>query len=130
MGVRKKVFENIQFDEDAKLSEDHIFMMQCRKQGYRFKFLREPQYTLSLRRFKKEGTLKVMRTYARAQLLFLTGKKVTTIPEDYPMLGGDYYHTQPEVSYLAMLQKHFAQLSRSQLERAKRLLSLLNEFQA
>jgi glycosyltransferase involved in cell wall biosynthesis len=91
IGIKANCCEQIRFDETLTLSEDHDFIHQAVDHGFEFQVLHQPQYTYSLRRFKKEGTLKILRTYAKLNINYLMGKKEYQQLSDYPMLGGEYY---------------------------------------
>ena len=95
IGCRKKVMDNIKFNEKIKFIEDGKFIQDTCKNNFTFSIFRDPWYFYSLRRMKATGTLKIMRTVAPLQLQFLRGKDITET-ESYPMDGGTYYEQFPE----------------------------------
>lgn len=125
IGVRKPITKSILFDEKLTLSEDAEFFRTIVNKGYKFKVFRSPNYTYSLRRFKKDGTLKIMRIYAKAQLHYVLGKKYTTLIPEYPMSGGSYYSNNTQQT---IFNKYtiFLKATKKQLRQAQKLLKLMN----
>ena len=90
IGIKKKFFENLGgFDPKIVFAEDSNFVRRAAKKGYRFEVFKDPRFTHSLRRFRKEGTLNTIRRTAKMHL-----KNLAKIPIDqkkeYPM-GGDKF---------------------------------------
>ncbi len=125
IGVKKSVFKKVQFDETLTLSEDHDFVLKAIEQNYRFRFFREPRYVFSLRRFKKEGTLKIARIYAKAQLYHLMGKKMTEPQPDYPMGGEQYQHIE-NTGFFKQVLHSVTHISQKQLHQARELVKQLS----
>lgn len=122
--AHKKVVDEVQFDEKISLSEDHEFVLQAIKKGFKFAILREPRFSYSLRRFKHDGTLKTLRACARASLLYLAGEKVQGIASFYPMSGGGYYDTTSYRKHLfGQLQQVLTSAPSSQINQAKKVLA-------
>lgn len=91
IGCKKTVFKKVKgFDEAVMFGEDTEFVRRVAKSGFSFVFLKEPSYVYSLRRFRKEGTLTLMRKTAPMGLKMLLNKK-NTDAEIYPMFGGNYF---------------------------------------
>lgn len=78
------------FDEALFMAEDHDIVSRARKVGVQAKMLKNIAVRVSIRRFKREGSLALLRKYTIATIqTFKTGgveKKLF----DYTM-GGDYY---------------------------------------
>lgn len=92
IGCRRDVFTEINgFDETITFAEDVNFVFRVVKAGYKFVVFKEPTFVYSLRRFRKEGTLRLIRNLAPIGLKNLAHKKITEPMESYPMLGGKYF---------------------------------------
>ncbi len=104
IGIRKSVFEKIEgFDENLKFAEDTDLLERAVKEGFNFKISRDNYYYFSLRRFKKEGTLKSIRQYALLNLnRVLKIDKFTKLP-DYEM-GGHLFDGKTKKESLAWIQ--------------------------
>lgn len=130
IGVRRAIFNEIQFQEKSQIFEDGFFVRECINAGHHFRIFREPRYVFSLRRVVKEGSLKMMRVTASAQLNYILGKKLEhfeTHNHGYVMKGGTYYD-DPYQSPLINLQHFIERASQKQLIKAKNLLKYLQEW--
>lgn len=129
IGVRRTIARQFRFNENLAMSEDHQYVLDITKAGYDLKYFRDPRYTFSLRRFKKDGTLKILRTYAQVSLKYLAGQKVNQQPPEYPMKGGAYYD-EPAHNPLVITQMfdflHSA--SKKQLDRAIKVWDYLTKI--
>lgn len=86
--VKKNIFLKLNgFREDIKISEDHDFSIRALKKNIECVILKEPRVTYSLRRFRAEGTLPVLRKYAHGQIYSLLKGPITRELFDYPMGG-------------------------------------------
>lgn len=121
IGVKQTIFSKIQFDEKQKVVEDCLFVQQANKAGYKFKTFRDPQYTYSLRRLKKEGNLKMAYTIATIQLKFLLGDDFDKNNYGYEMKGGGYYDTKPS-SMINDLHEYINKSSKKQLKQARKVM--------
>lgn len=79
------------FHEEVVHAEDYDLSTRLHKAGYRMTILKEPQLIFSLRRFRHEGRLAVLRKNAKATLHVLTRGAITHEIFSYPM-GGSIYH--------------------------------------
>lgn len=89
--VRRDVFiASGGYDEQRGYGEDQEFSMRLYEQGIELDFLRETIYVYSLRRFRKQGTLKMMQFYAKNSLITLITKRA---PNNIPgyIMGGHLY---------------------------------------
>lgn len=127
IGVKRSVCHKVRFDEKITLSEDVEFVREVVNQGNHFSVFKNPKFTYSLRRFKKEGSLKVLRVYANAQLHSILGKKFTDPVVDYPMIGGAYYQT-PSPSPIIKLYSFFVKASKQQIKQARKLFLFMKNF--
>lgn len=78
------------FEEKVKHAEDHYFAQKAKKKGITARFLKEPVLTVSLRRFRSEGRIEVLRKYAKSLTHVLFKGPITKDIFDYPM-GGEYH---------------------------------------
>ncbi|OGG14840.1 hypothetical protein A2773_07110 [Candidatus Gottesmanbacteria bacterium RIFCSPHIGHO2_01_FULL_39_10] len=84
----RKTFESLGgFREDLKLSEDHDLVERARKKNIDITILKEPRAIVSLRRFRAEGTLSVLRKYAQVYIYGILKGPITREIFDYPMGG-------------------------------------------
>ncbi|MFZ5438284.1 MAG: glycosyltransferase family 2 protein [Patescibacteria group bacterium] len=122
IGAKAEVVKKIKFREKAQIFEDSFFVQDAEKLGYKFQIFKEPRYFFSLRRVKKEGSLKMFNIVAKAQINYiLLGKNFEKDNHGYVMKGGGYYDEQSP-SPLKNLQSFIEKASRDQLTRAKKLL--------
>lgn len=128
IGAKKNAVRKVKFREKEKVFEDSFFVKDCVKLGYEFQIFREPKYVFSLRRMKKEGSLKMFRIVAANQLDYILGKTFKKTDNGYVMMGGSYYD-YPNQSPLINLQKFIEKASADQLKRAKKILKGLRELQ-
>ncbi len=127
IGCRRTVMNQIKFDEKQKFLEDGYFIQAVHKAGFRFEVFREPKYIYSMRRLKKEGTLKLAGSMALLQLQYLQGKDFHHISKLYPMEGGKYYEGKA-VPFLKQMRHFLENASKKQLQQAKKILSALSEI--
>lgn len=86
--VKKDFFLHIKgFREDIVISEDHDFAIRANKAGVLPVILKEPYVVWSLRRFRNEGHLRVLRKYVQAVMHMLLRGPITKELFDYPMGG-------------------------------------------
>lgn len=122
IGAKAEVVKKIKFREKAQIFEDSFFVQDAEKLGYKFQIFKEPRYFFSLRRVKKEGSLKMFNIVAKAQINYiLLGKNFEKDNHGYVMKGGGYYD-EKSPSPLKNLQSFIEKASRDQLTRAKKLL--------
>lgn len=93
IGVKKSVFEAVEgFNPKVRFQEDVDFSRRVAKAGFRFEVLEKPSVTMSFRRFRTEGHMRVLRKASVLQLKnFLYGFETVQDLKNYPMLGGKYY---------------------------------------
>lgn len=126
IGCRKRHFGKIGgFNPEVGFAEDTEFIRQGYRKGYSFSIIHQPRYAYSLRRFRKIGTLKLLRQYAVLNLKYMTNQKVNQ-QKEYPM-GGEYLkQNKPTPEFFAKLQSVFIKKESSQkiANRIRALLSL------
>jgi len=92
--IRKSVFLRLQgFNENIHWGEGSDLMKRAVRMKVKYVFLREPRYTFSFRRLRKQGSLSMLRKIAELELNRLVGTKVPEkrIKNLYPMEGGTYF---------------------------------------
>jgi glycosyltransferase involved in cell wall biosynthesis len=124
LGAKKKVATEIGFDEHQKVLEDSFFVRATIAAGYTFEVFTEPRYVFSLRRVRKEGTLKMLATTAKMQLKTLGSDGDIPTDMGYTMAGGGYYD-KAKPTLLQEVQDFLEKASKSQLDQAKRFLTKL-----
>jgi len=92
--IRKSVFENVGgFNPKIKIGEDYDLISRLAKVGETMQILRRVRATLSLRRYRHEGTLTYLRQAAVGTLSFWLKGPITRELFDYPM-GGEIYRSR------------------------------------
>jgi len=90
--VRRDIFRQVDgYDEQHAYHEDVDFGIRLAKIGVYLNVLRESLYVWSLRRFRKEGTLKVLNQYIISILPVLLINKSLKFMPGY-IMGGHLYH--------------------------------------
>lgn len=86
--VKRTAFETIHgYDVEHPFLEDQDFSQRMRKEGFSLSLIRETLYVWSLRRYRKEGTLKVFQAYSKAIFPILFGSRVPKNMKGYTMGG-------------------------------------------
>ncbi len=78
------------FSEEYRFGEDADFGSRLSEVGYTLKILRETLVVCSLRRFRNEGTLRVLRTYAWATIAMIVTRRPPKAISSY-LMGGALY---------------------------------------
>lgn len=91
IGLKRELSRRFKFKEDMHSSEDRELVIRVTRHGHRFAFFQNPGYKFSLRRFKKEGELKLLLIYGQKALQYATGHRFARPVPCYPMTGGCYY---------------------------------------
>lgn len=130
IGCKKTVFNNTPFDEKQSFLEDGYFTLNAYKKGYKYYIFKYPKYSYSLRRLKKEGTLKVAGSMSLLTLQYLRGKNFHKSNKLYPMLGGDYYDKENKTQLIQIMksfQIFLKTASKKQIQHMKKILSHITE---
>ncbi len=94
LGFKKEVFKKLKgFNPKLAINEGNDIVKKAIKKGYRFELYQDPTYSFSLRRLRKQGTLRMIGAVSRLEINRLLGRKLSNqkINELYPMKGGSYY---------------------------------------
>lgn len=129
IGIKTQIFNQTQgFDPNIIYQEDREFVQRLVDQGHRFFIFAEPQIIFSFRRFRKEGTLNLIRRSAQLHLentfAGFTSLKDTS---QYPMLGGTYYQPGSKKKSLDFKQinNYLERLTKRELKKLDHFLKSL-----
>lgn len=87
IGVRTEYFhQTTGFNPNLGFAEDGEFFTRLYKQGAKTQIFRQPRFTYSFRRFRRQGTLKALRVYAHLHTKNILNLKVDQ-SQEYPMGG-------------------------------------------
>lgn len=111
--VKKEIFMAVNgYDEALTFGEDVDFSKRVVEAGYSLKVLRETLCVWSLRRFRNEGTLKVMQSYAKTAFSVLLTRRAPKHMSGYIMGGHLYNRAKPKRSTMKKIEhkvRHFIQ---------------------
>lgn len=94
--VKRSAFEAIGgYDVSHEYNEDMDLGLRLHKAGYQLMILRETLFIWSLRRFRREGTLKILNQYLFSALVVLLRNKPLKRLPGYVMGGQMYEKKQP-----------------------------------
>jgi glycosyltransferase involved in cell wall biosynthesis len=103
--VTKSVFDRVGgYDVDHPFLEDQDFTQRIIKIGVPFHIIRETLYTWSLRRYRKEGTLRVLQVYAKSLFPTVFLRKTPKNLVGYTM-GGHLYSKKKITVKSSLLSK-------------------------
>ncbi|MGD9129386.1 MAG: glycosyltransferase [Candidatus Woesebacteria bacterium] len=91
LGIRKIYTTKISFNQKFDGYEDYDYCNQASKKGYQFQLFKNPKFTYSMRRVKKEGLIKILFEQFKLNLE-LTRKKQLVNKSKRKMLGGASYN--------------------------------------
>lgn len=111
------------FREDLIMSEDHDIVERARKKNIDITILKDPRVVLSLRRFRSEGTLQVLRKYAQVYIYGLLKGPITRELFDYPMGGHIHIKRKNNRSNLTKINTYIRGIEKLE----KKLNKLLTE---
>lgn len=91
LGVRASLARKISFDDSIKIGEDQNYVLQARKLGATCRVFHTPKYVFSLRRFRKEGILKML--FIELKIAVKTRGSFVSIQSDhgYTLAGGTFH---------------------------------------
>lgn len=127
IGAKREVIEEVVFDEEQKVYEDARFLHQAVEAGFEYRIFREPRYTYSLRRLRKEGTLRMARSTGMMLLKHVSGSDFTSDDHGYVMEGGSYYE-EGSISVFSQLNNYIRSASINQLKQARKLFNSLKDL--
>lgn len=130
IGAKRTLAIKHPFNYRLAISEDYEFIGKLVKSGHKFSVLRYPRYHFSLRRFEREGVLKLARVYTKAQLYVLMGRQIKNGEIDYPM-GGDVHASRSawHQTNIRLLRNNITELINNHKQTAQKILKWLNQNQ-
>jgi glycosyltransferase involved in cell wall biosynthesis len=103
--VRREIYDLVNgYDESRTFGEDYDFTRRIAAQGFALQILRETLYVLSLRRIRRDGKFRFMRTYAKESLRVLLTKGNPGQVPSY-IMGGHYYEAGKKQSDRPVIHK-------------------------
>ena len=132
LGLRKKVFQKLGgFDSAIRFAEDTEIVRRAVKTKYHFSLFKDPQYIFSTRRYRKEGTLRLVGRLIPTFIASLMNieTEALNITNIYPMNGGSYYRKKRQLTRTFRQLKIIEQVIRKMAKSRKASIrKLLNEF--
>lgn len=130
IGARRTLAIKHPFNHKLAISEDYEFIGKLVKLGHKFSVFRYPRYHFSLRRFEREGVLKLARVYTKAQLYVLMGRQIKNGEIDYPM-GGEVHASKSawHQTNIRLLRNNITELINNHKQTAQKILKWLNQNQ-
>lgn len=110
ISIKKSSFEKIGgFNESIDYAEGKSLIRSIVKQKLKYQIFKDPVYTTSFRRFRKEGVIKIASTLAQMELADLIGPEFHSkqAKKLYPMLGGSVFNKSKKAKnkFLKNIQK-------------------------
>lgn len=99
LGFKKNIFTKLKgFNHKLIVNEGNDIVKKAVKKGYRFELFKDPTYTFSLRRLRKQGTVRLIGNVAQLEIARLLGTKTPNQRASrlYPMKGGRSYDQEKE----------------------------------
>lgn len=110
--IRRDIFETIGgYDEEHHYHEDIDLGLRLQKAHIPFSVLREALYVWSLRRYRREGTLKVLQQYAVSILPVLFFNRAIKHMPGY-IMGGHLYDKKKKKVPRALVKKYTKELKK------------------
>lgn len=103
LGFKRSIFEKLKgFNHKLMINEGNDIVKKAVKKGYHFELFKDPTYTFSLRRLRKQGTIRLIGNVAQLEINRLLGQKTNNHKARrlYPMKGGDFFDREKEVHQL------------------------------
>ncbi|OGG07041.1 hypothetical protein A3D05_02055 [Candidatus Gottesmanbacteria bacterium RIFCSPHIGHO2_02_FULL_40_24] len=98
--VTKKVFLRLNGFREMNINEDHDFAIRAFKKKIETIILPEPKVIFSLRRFRSEGTLNVLRKYAHAAIYAMLKGPVIYEMFEYRMGGHVHKRRRKKINFV------------------------------
>ena len=115
--IEKATFESVGgYDEDHAFHEDLDLGLRLYQRKARYAFLRETLYIWSLRRFRNEGTMKVIQQHARSVLSIIFFRRPMKSKSGYIMGGHLYGKSKKPKSVLAQYERKFKKMMKELFE--------------
>ncbi len=106
--VSRKAYDDVGgYDEDHAFTEDLDLSLRLYKAGYAPTLLRETLCIYSLRRFRREGKLRVLQAYAKAAVAVLLTRRAPKFMPGY-IMGGHLYNKRKKPAARTSLRQYEA----------------------
>lgn len=124
LGLKRNLAQKYRFKEHLVLGEDHNLVRALIKDGYKFEVLSDPQFTISLRRQRKDGLLKSGWIQANVFINSIFKEELT---EDYGyvMLGGQHYQAKSKEQLAKKLGEKITHFTQQQKDKIRQILETL-----
>lgn len=120
--VNRKAHEAVGgYNLEYQFGEDAEYGRRLAENGFPLEVLRETLVICSLRRFRREGTIRVLQTYAKAAVTFLVTKRPPRKVTGY-IMGGALYNEAERKS----LRKRMVAIYEARLHQLKKLMHELS----
>ena len=116
---------NIEIEKKSKSNNDEL-ANEAIKKGFHYQLFKQPTYTYSLRRLRKEGSLKMVRIVSTLGLKFIQGKDFADTDYGYVMKGGKYYEEDTS-SFFKDTFGFLKKSSKNQILQFREILKTINE---
>ena len=98
IGCKKHIFNKTSgFNPQTTFAEDGEFVKHCHNLGFNCQIFHDPRFTVSLRRFRKNGKIKSLQKYASLHIKKILQLKINN--NEYPM-GGKAFETDDSTQNL------------------------------
>ena len=136
LGFRTSIFQKSDgFNPAIRYMEDAEITRRLDKAGHALTVFRDPMYICSMRRFRKEGTLKLIAKLVPTLTLSMIDirESFQNIPHLYPMNGGAYYKkrrtkTKPTLIRLKEYDRIFRKLLHSRKKKIQQSIQSLTQY--
>jgi glycosyltransferase involved in cell wall biosynthesis len=103
--VTRAAYDSVDgYSEAHTFGEDFDFGLRLAKADHQLQILRETLFIYSLRRFRNQGTLKVLQQYAKGALIGIITKNAPSAMPGYVMDGGKPYARRKSIKRSALVQ--------------------------
>lgn len=99
LGFKREVFGKLKgFNPKLAANEGTDIVGKAIKRGFHFELYKDPTYSFSLRRLRKQGTLRIIGNVSQLEISRLLGRKLSyqKVSQLYPMKGGTFFDPDKE----------------------------------
>jgi glycosyltransferase involved in cell wall biosynthesis len=115
--IKKEAFHQLHgFREDMVINEDHDFALRAGKAGIEVVILKEPEVTFSMRRFRSEGSLSVLRKYSLTWIYNFMNIPLTQVDFEYPMGGHVHKMRRKKGKKLTKLRRYLESIEKAKIK--------------
>lgn len=131
LGVRREVFTKVGgFDSNISFMEDMELARRIHKHHFSFAAFKDPTFVMNMRRFRKDGTVKLIVKLIPTFIESILSDKVTGIHKTYPMLGGSYYEVRSKKTFAEFreLERLMKKLVKSRKKKVQEITQQLKDL--